>query len=132
MSIITAFLVACQAACITTDPFLSVAKAIMWQESKGDPNAIGDGGRAIGPYQIHKAYWIDGTRFLGVSWPYSSARDPLKAMAVVRAYTEHYARPFTPENIARVHNGGPHGSRKAATLAYWRKIERIMQQETHR
>ena len=27
--------------------------------SNGDINAVGDGGRAIGPFQIHKVYWKD-------------------------------------------------------------------------
>ena len=36
--------------------------AIQMVETGGDPNpenAIGDGGEAIGPYQIHELYWQD-------------------------------------------------------------------------
>lgn len=131
MNSVLQILLTCQVAATVNDPFPAVAKAILWQESRGDPNAVGDGGRAIGAYQIHRDYWSDGTRFLGVTWPYSDARDPVKALAVVRAYTEHYVRAagieWTAQNIARIHNGGPQGYRKAATRAYWRKIERIME-----
>ena len=34
-------------------------QAIMTVESNGDINAVGDGGLAIGPFQIHKVYWND-------------------------------------------------------------------------
>jgi len=58
MSTVTALLLVCQAASPESADarFLRVAKAIMWVESKGDPQAVGDGGKALGPYQIHKAY----------------------------------------------------------------------------
>jgi len=129
MSTITAFLLVCQLG-TPTDPFPATHRAIIWVESKGDPNAIGDGGRAIGPYQIHRAYWSDATRLLGVSWPYSDARDPLRAAMAVRAYTEyyarHYKRPLTAETIARIHNGGPTGWRKRSTLPYWSRVRAVM------
>ncbi len=125
MCTVTAFLNVCQAAA-PSDPFPATARAILYVESAGDPCAVGDGGRAIGPYQIHRAYWSDACRFLGVVWPYSDARDPVKALAAVHAYTSHYARhyarPWTPETIARIHNGGPLGWRKPATQAYWRRV----------
>ena len=41
-------------------------RAIQLVESGGesDPeNAVGDGGRAIGPYQIHESYWKDAKDF---------------------------------------------------------------------
>lgn len=112
------------------DAFDGVIGAILAVESGGDCNAVGDGGLAIGPYQIHRGYWQDATRFLGVDWPYSDARDPVKASRAVRAYTSHYAayyrRPWTPETIARIHNGGPTGWKKASTLTYWSRIQNRM------
>lgn len=101
--------------------------AIAQAESAGDPNAVGDGGRAIGLYQIHRAYWQDGTRFLKVRWPYSDARDPVKARQVARAYLRGYQRakgyPATAETWARIHNGGPNGPKRRATLPYWRRVQ---------
>jgi hypothetical protein len=101
--------------------------AIAKVESQSDPDAVGDSGRAIGSYQIHKRYWADGTRILGVDWSYQEAKDPAKARAVVRAYLMHYGRNRTLLEKARIHNGGPRGYRKDATLAYARKIARILQ-----
>jgi hypothetical protein len=107
------------------------ADAICQVESGGGKDKRdGDGGKAIGPYQIHRAYWADGTRVLGVDWAYEDARDMHKARAVAHAYTRHYARhyklPWTPETIARIHNGGPVGWKKAATLPYWARVREAM------
>ena len=104
--------------------------ALIQVESGGNWNAVGDRGRSIGGLQISRAYWSDGTRFLGVSWPYSDARDPVKARRVVRAYLERYQRaggyPATPETYARLHNGGPNGPRWSSSLAHWQKVQAAM------
>jgi hypothetical protein len=100
--------------------------AIATAESRNGSQMSGDGGRALGPYQIHRDYWRDGTRILGVHWPYREARDPAKARAVVRAYLLHYGKGKSLLELARIHNGGPEGDRKASTLRYARKIEKIL------
>lgn len=102
--------------------------AIAQVESNRNPHAVGDGGRALGMYQIHRAYWEDGTRFLGVEWAYEQARDPQKARRVVRAYLTHYGRGKSLLDMARIHNGGPRGHRKRATRAYARKIARALRE----
>ena len=33
-------------------------------ESGGNPHAVGDGGRSLGPYQITSAYWADAWKSL--------------------------------------------------------------------
>lgn len=109
------------------DPFPQVLRAMIQVESGGDPEAIGDGGRAIGVLQIHRAYWIDAMKALGRDWPYEDAKDPVKAVAACRAYcwryARHYNRPWTAETIARIHNGGPRGWDKPATIRYYRKVQ---------
>lgn len=98
-------------------------------ESGHNPHAIGDGGDAIGIYQIHREYWRDGCHIMGVNWPYSEARNPAKAARVVSAYLGHYGalyerqtgRRATLEVLCRIHNGGPDGWKKRATLTYWGK-----------
>jgi hypothetical protein len=102
--------------------------AIAMVESNGDPHAVGDNGRAIGIYQIHKSYWRDGTRILGVDWSYDHARDPDRSRQVVRAYLLHYGRGRSLIDKARIHNGGPRGYRKKATLKYARRIARVLNQ----
>jgi hypothetical protein len=108
---------------LNLDPLLD---AIATAESQNGARTIGDGGRAIGPYQIHRDYWRDGTRILGVDWPYEAARDAVKAREVVRAYLLYYGRGKTLIELARIHNGGPDGDRKTSTLHYASKIRKIL------
>ena len=105
------------------DPLLD---AIATVESQNGLRPVGDGGRAIGPYQIHRDYWRDGTRFLGGDWPYEDARNGVKAREVVRAYLLYYGKGKSLIELARIHNGGPDGDRKASTLHYAAKIKRIL------
>lgn len=104
--------------------------AIARVESNNNPDAVGDNGRAIGSYQIHRRYWQDGIRILGVDWKYRDARDPHKARRVVRAYLRYYGKGKSLLDMARIHNGGPNGHRKRATLAYSRKVETILENAT--
>jgi soluble lytic murein transglycosylase-like protein len=108
------------------DPMDRLLDAIAVVESRDNPAAVGDHGRAVGVYQIHRSYWTEGTETLGVTWKYRDARDPQKARQVVRAYLSYYGRGKTLLDMARIHNGGPRGYEKAATLAYARKIEQVL------
>lgn len=101
--------------------------AIRIVETGGHPdpaNAVGDKGRALGPYQIHRAYWLDATerradlRALG----YDSVRDQAIAEAVVLAYFNRYAPAYDLDTLARIHNGGPRGHRKSGTIEYAFKV----------
>jgi len=93
-------------------------------EKDGGRGASGDGGRALGPYQIHYAYFRDS----GVEGRYADCRDPEFSRRVVIAYWQRWCpealERCDAEVLARVHNGGPRGARKACTLGYWRKVER--------
>jgi soluble lytic murein transglycosylase-like protein len=121
------FVMVPQTTCAAQDRELDrLLDAIAQVESRGNPTATGDNGAAVGVYQIHRPYWADGTRILGVKWSYREARDPQKARQVVRAYLRHYGKGKTPLDMARIHNGGPRGHAKAATLEYARKIEQVL------
>jgi len=100
--------------------------AIAQVESRNNPTSVGDSGKAAGMYQIHRSYWVDATRILGVTWDYREAQDPEKARRVVRAYLSYYGKGKTLLDMARIHNGGPKGDQKKATLAYARRIERVL------
>lgn len=100
--------------------------AIAQVESRSNRNAVGDGGRAIGVYQIHRRYWQDGTRILGMDWPYEDAANPAKARQVVRAYLRHYGKDRSLLDMARIHNGGPNGHKKESTQDYAKKISAVM------
>ena len=89
----------------------------------GGRSATGDGGRAIGPYQVHRAHWLD-SRLAG---RFEDCRDPEYARREVLAYWRRWCpralESRDAEALARVHNGGPDGAREACTLPYWRKVE---------
>lgn len=87
----------------------------------------GDGGLAIGPYQIHEVYWQDAVRFrpeLGGS--YQDCRHRAYAERVLAAYMEKWVpdawRRGEAETIARVHNGGPNGPQNPKTDGYWSRV----------
>lgn len=107
----------------------SLLVAIATVESGNDSRAVGDGGKAIGAYQIHKVYWQDAVDFdktLGGS--YQDCYDPDYARRVVLAYLKRYAPAgATAETLARIHNGGPRGYLKKATLKYWTKVQKELQ-----
>jgi hypothetical protein len=97
----------------------------------------GDDGQAIGPYQIWRSYWRDAVsadpslRWIEVDGArrvarYEDCRRMAYAEAVVTAYMQRHApdawRQGDAETIARVHNGGPAGPRRAASRAYWGRV----------
>lgn len=103
-------------------------------ESGGNPQAIGDGGRAVGIFQLWKIYVDDVNRIIGKpQFDYADRLNPDKSRAMVKVYLNHYAtekrlgRPATFEDMARIHNGGPNGYKKSSTVKYWQKIKRRMQ-----
>jgi hypothetical protein len=101
-------------------------------EPRGGRDARGDGGRALGPYQIHRAYWLDA----GVPGRYEDCRDERYARRVVLAYFERWCPTALArcdaEVLARVHNGGPGGRSKTSTLPYWRRVKvRLEEARSH-
>lgn len=102
--------------------------AIHLQESSGKlhvEDRLDDVSIARGPFQFHRQAWVDATKFLKVSWPYSQAHDYGKARACASGYMQywgvHYGR-TTEEDYARIFNGGPKGWRKASTRVYWQQV----------
>ena len=100
--------------------------AIKQVESGGRTNAVGDGGRAIGPYQIHHSYWVDACAYDPslAAGKYSDCFKEPYARRVVIAYLKRYAAGRSDEDMARIHNGGPRGHRLKATVQYWVKVKK--------
>lgn len=101
--------------------------AIRQVESGSRPNPPdGDGGRSIGPYQIMAGYHRDGCG----CGDYQACRQRAHAEATMIGYWRRYCPRALArgdwETLARVHNGGPAGHRKAATVAYWLRVRRAM------
>lgn len=115
--------------------------AIRIVETGGTPNdgrgAVGDGGAAIGPYQIHNIYHVDAHDRDHALNDYKRCLNSIAySERVVEVYMSRYARCAVcrlrlgkgtladVETIARIHNGGPKGASKKATLGYWAKVRR--------
>ena len=104
--------------------------AIMMVESGGNMHVgPGDGGRAIGPFQIHEAYLQDSGR----PYQHREMQDPHKAIDVIDAYMRRYATPERKpdgmtweEFVARIHNGGPRGHERDSTLGYWARVKKVL------
>ena len=86
---------------------------------------LGDNGRSLGPLQISRAYFTDSR----VGGTYEQVADLGFARKVVSAYLQRYAPQAWAAGdvvtLARIHNGGPAGDRKAATVNYGAKVARL-------
>ena len=87
---------------------------------------VGDGGKALGPLQIHRAYHADSR----VAGDYSRVADLAYSRRVATAYFKRYAPAAWAagdvETLARIHNGGPRGHLKPATKRYGAKVATAM------
>lgn len=110
-------------AATVSEDFLARLAAV---ESGANDAAINFAEGAYGRYQVREPYLADANAALGTSYTLAEMHDPRKAAAVVRAYLLRYGAAFerrvgreaTDEDLARIHNGGPRGAERDATLGY--------------
>jgi hypothetical protein len=126
LSVVASFAIACTA--LGAPPSDRLLDAIAKVESNHNPNAVGDDGKAIGVFQIHRVYWQDAVQHdPSIGGCYEDCRDPEYARRIVIAYMDRYAPAnASDETLARIHNGGPRGHKKAATTKYWNKVKKAM------
>ena len=101
-------------------------RALHLVETSGRHGAIlGDNGRSLGPLQISRAYFDDSR----VGGTYEQVTDLGFARKVATGYLKRYAPKAWAAGdvvtLARIHNGGPAGARKAATVNYGAKVARL-------
>jgi len=124
MNTAAAILTACLAAGTPIDRVLDAIQRVETGGHRDPSNAVGDGGKALGPFQVWRVYWLDSR----VPGRYEQVRDAAYARKVVLAYWQRYCPKALAsgdaETLARVHNGGPSGHRRASTLGYWSKVRR--------
>jgi hypothetical protein len=94
-------------------------------------NIVGDNGKALGGYQIHKIYWQDAVQYdKSIGGKYQDVTNKAYAEKVVTAYLNRYAKQAISSNdyetLARIHNGGPKGAKKTATTGYWQKVKKVL------
>lgn len=96
--------------------------ALIQVESGGRDYAIGDGGLAAGPLQIHPIMVRDVNRIAGTHYTLADRLDRRKSIEIARIYFQHYGRHWTIERAARAWNSGPTSTR--GTDGYWRKVKK--------
>lgn len=113
------------------EPLINIIAII---ESNNNSQAIGDSGKAVGTYQLHKIFVDDVNRIIGSKkYSYADRLNPTKSREMVKIYLQHYAtqkrlchKP-TCEDMARIINGGPNGYKKKSTVKYWSKVKKILE-----
>ena len=104
----------------------SFFRALHIVETSGRTGAIiGDNGKALGPLQIHRGYHADAR----IGGDYARCADLDYSRRVVSAYLQRYAPQAWAAGdvttLARIHNGGPRGASKQATINYGAKVARL-------
>lgn len=106
------------------DGWLDAIATIETGGQRDPDHAVGDGGKALGRYQIWRSYWLDACEYdrsLRLR-PYTDVTDPYYARRVIVAYLSRYCKAWTLEAVARIHNGGPNGCNRRATVEYASKV----------
>jgi hypothetical protein len=89
--------------------------ALALVESGNDNFRVGDGGRAIGKYQIHNAVVDDVNRIYETNFTYADRLNENKQKQLVILYLSHYCRIYTERTgndadymiAAKIWNAGP-------------------------
>lgn len=107
---------------------LDTLRAVETGGERDPDRAVGDGGKALGAYQIWRVYWVDACEYDPslCDRGYEAVTDREYAERVVIAYLSRYARDWSIDTISRIHNGGPAGAtkRRKATNEYAAKARR--------
>ena len=123
---------------ISERDFTRVLAAIRYVESNNDPNVKdGDGGKAIGVYQIWEDYWKDAAEYGNMTGTYQDCRDPKYADKTVRNYMPRYCtskrlgRKPMLKDIAFMHVGGPKapwatGKKLENCEIHWGKVQKVL------
>ena len=116
----------------TPQPIDTLVAALIYVESRGNENAVGDkhlGNPSVGVLQIRPIMVREVNRIL--KRKKSDRRFKLKdrfskekSIEMFRIWQSYHLPNSSDEVIARCWNGGPKGWRRKATLHYWRKVQR--------
>ena len=123
--------------CSAVEVTARLLNAIKGVESSGNSSAIGDNGKAVGAYQLHKIYVRDVNNILKnkgskICFTYADRYNMHKSRYMTCIYLLHYGKVYerktgkvaTAEVLSRIHNGGPDGWKKKSTLKYWYKVKK--------
>ena len=136
------------AAMVQAAPTDELLDAVGQVESSWDNLVVGDLNlinKAHGIYQIRQPYLDDVNKIAGPDrcirvWGKfrltmkDIKADPAKARWCCAVYMEYYGKQYTKATgreptaqiYARIHNGGPKGWKRYATLAYWQQVRKAL------
>ena len=108
--------------------------ALVQVESNGDTKAVGDKGNARGVLQLWAIYIEDVNRIYKTNYTHDDAWHYNNSCEITELYLTHYGKHYekmtgkkaTRKVLARIHNGGPSGYKKKATLEYWDKVFKVL------
>ena len=100
--------------------------AIVFTESKGDPNAVGSSGD-LGVYQMIGVFVEEANRVSGSNYTHEDAKDINKAIDIFNRVQDYYNKEHDVEEAIKHHN---HGSAYRATVL--RNLELVERMETFR
>ena len=111
---------------------LILLPALIQIESRGQVQAVGDGGKAYGVLQIWDVCVQDVNRVYGHKYTHEMMFSERHSKNLAIYYLMHWGGVYkkrtgkepTMEVLARIWNGGPRGYEKEATHAYWLKVKK--------
>ena len=116
------------------DSLPKIYNKIKLVESKGNPEAIGDGGKAFGEVQIHKIAVDDVNRLYGTSYTHEDSFDKICSEEIFSLYLtagidifcKKFGRDPTEEEVVRMWNGGIYdGFKEETTIRYYMKYREL-------
>ena len=109
-----------------------ISEVLVEVESNNNPEAIGDGGLALGVLQIHEGVVLDVNHYYGTEYTHEDAKNPdiaqdlfIKYLSLgIDLYTKRCGYPPTEAQIVRMWNGGIYkGHEYTDTMAYLEKYK---------
>ncbi len=112
-----------------TNAIVAIMDAIIWVESRGDPNVPDGKAGERGICQIMRGTWEETCRYMGVNWDFDMAYDPIKNRAVGTAY---FVECFNAcngqaENAIRSYNAGIRGGQLGRGKNYLKLVKERME-----
>ncbi|RPJ29808.1 MAG: hypothetical protein EHM35_13120 [Planctomycetaceae bacterium] len=130
MSTVLAVCLVCQSPSLSRDALLRRTwEAVCLKESGGNPRAYRKSEDAAGIGQIRPVMVAEVNRIQKARvFTLAQRFDPLLSFEMFRIHSLAYAPNGTPEQWARLWNGGGSGLKKRSTIQYGRAIARLMKE----
>ena len=108
-----------------------LVRAMVWVESKGDPNAFAKREDAAGVLQIRPIMVNEVNRILNINkddrfYTLNDRWNEEKSIEMFYVFVDYYHKDSSYEEIARCWNGGPKGLQKKQTKRYWKKVQNTL------